>query len=152
MSFWDTCTKGSRAGWAITRITKVKGVFQFFPDNNATQETIEALDAVMQENIDGLIFAPGFGSEAYSEKMREIIEEKKIPVVFINQEMPPLKGISFIISNAKVMGQLAAQVFSMSLPKGSEVAVVTTSHSYAFHQQVILGLHAARRQPERTSS
>ena len=127
---------------------KVKGVFEFFPDNNATQDTIAALDAVMRENADGLIFAPGFGSEAYSEKMREIIEEKKIPVVFINQEMPPLKGISFIISNAKVMGQLAAQVFSMSLPKGSEVAVVTTSHSYAFHRQVIQGFTQHVGSPE----
>jgi LacI family transcriptional regulator len=118
---------------------KVKGVFEFFPDNNATQATVDALDAVMQENIDGLIFAPGFGYEAYIGRMREVIEEKKIPVVFISQEMPPLKGIAFIISNAKVMGQLAAQLFSLSLPPGSEVAVITTSHSYAFHREIIEG-------------
>ncbi|MEL7658954.1 MAG: LacI family DNA-binding transcriptional regulator, partial [Bacillota bacterium] len=118
---------------------KVNGVFKFFSDNNATQETVEALGAVVEENIDGLIFAPGFGYEAYIDKMREVIEGKKIPVVFINQEMSPLKGIAFIISNGKVMGQLAAQFFSLSLSRGSEVAVITTSRNYAFHQQIIQG-------------
>ena len=116
---------------------KVKGVFHYFPDNNATQQTIEALEAVAEEGVDGLLFAPGFGREAYHDTLSRITE--KVPVVLMGQEMPAIDSAATISTDTDALGRMAAQLLSLALPHGSPVAIITTSRRFAGHQRVIAG-------------
>lgn len=118
---------------------KVTGVFRTYPDNNAVQETIEALDSVIEEGIDGLIFAPNFGSEAYTDILRDITENRHIPLVLFGEEMPQIRSEALIQTNSDVMGRMAAQLLGLCLPRGSEVALITTSLGYRSHQRIISG-------------
>ena len=125
---------------------KVKGVFRLYPDNNATLETIEALHAITEEDIDGLIFAPGFGSAAYTDILRDITETRHIPVVLFGQEMTAIRSAAIIQTDADVMGRIAAQLLGLCLPRGSEVALITTSHGYRSHQCIINGFNQENEQ------
>ena len=99
---------------------KVKGVFRIFPDNNAIEQTKEALHSVMEEGVDGLIFAPGFGGEAYLDAMREVTEDAGVPLVLVGQELPGASSAALIQADADAMGRMAAQFLGLCLPQGSE--------------------------------
>jgi LacI family transcriptional regulator len=131
--------KGLKYGINELSDLKVKGVFEYFHDNNATEQTIVALNSILDRNINGLIFAPGFGNAAYLPLVREIIEEKKIPVVFIGQTVGSLRGIACVKSNADVIGRMAAEYLGLSLPQGSDIAVITTNKEYELHKDVLNG-------------
>ncbi len=117
---------------------KVRSAFRFFPDNNAVGQTLKALRAVREEAIDGLIFAPGFDSEAYTDAIREITAAR-IPLVLVGQEMPGTENAALIQADADAMGRMAAQLLGLALPRGSEVAVITASRRYRMHQRIIQG-------------
>jgi len=116
---------------------KVTGVFRYFPDNNATEQTVEALQAVEEEGADGLIFAPGFGREAYLDILNRIAE--KMPVVLLGMELPEINAAATIYADADSIGRMAAQLLNLALPRGSEAAIITTSRRFAGHQRVIAG-------------
>ena len=131
--------KGLEAGVAAYANYKLNCRFITFHDNTAVEQIADILKEISRMDIDGLIFGPGFGYSGYYDIMRFLIHEKKLPVVFFNQVMGDLTGIACIKSNAKVIGQIAAQMLEMCLPEKSEVAVITTSREFALHREALKG-------------
>ncbi len=123
---------------------KVKGLFHYFPDNTAVGQVEEALQAAVEEGIDGLIFAPGFGSEAYRDMLCGIAS--KIPVVLFGQEMTDTGSVATIHTDSDALGRIAAQMLSIALPSGGEAAIVTTSRRFTGHQRVIEGFMCENEQ------
>lgn len=124
----------------------VKGVFRFFPDNNATKQTEEALRSAMEEDIDGLVLAPGFGGEAYISAMREVVDNANIPVVLVGQELPGIENVALIQSDADAMGSMASQLLGLCIPRGSDIAVITSSSRYIHHRKIIQGFSQENEQ------
>ncbi len=137
--FLDYMYSGIQHALAEYADYKVKGVFRRYQDNNATLETAEALQAIVEEGIDGLIFAPGFGSTAYTDILRDITENRHIPVVLFGLEMPEIHSEALIQTDADALGRMAAQLLGLCLPRGSEVALITSSLKFRSHQCVISG-------------
>jgi LacI family transcriptional regulator len=53
--------------------------------------------------------------------------------------MPNIDSFATVSADTDTLGRMAAQLLNLVLPRGSEIAIITTSRQFAGHQRVIAG-------------
>jgi len=85
----------------------------------------EALEALLHEEISGVVFVPGHRS-----RFNQLIDrfaERDIPVVTVSTDAPLSKRLTTICVNPRKNGELAGELMSHFVPRGSKVAVMVDS-------------------------
>lgn len=87
-------------------------------------EQLEAIDALVNENINGLAIMP-VDNERIRNKLNWLIEEKNIPVVTFNSDIVGTKRICFVGMDNRKSGQTAAGLMGMLTRGTGKVLVIT---------------------------
>jgi LacI family transcriptional regulator len=97
----------------------------FFYDLDSRTSFKLAAKELIETAPQGVLLAPSFVEE--SKEMVSRIHELKIPVVFINSDLPTQSGLTYIGPGLYESGRLAAQLISLSSQPGDEVMIINIS-------------------------
>lgn len=97
----------------------------FFYDLDSRRSFKSAAQELIASAPQGVLLAPSFVEE--SKEMVSQIHELKIPVVFINSDLPTQPGLTYIGPGLYESGRLAAQLISLSSQPTDEIMIINIS-------------------------
>ena len=97
----------------------------FFYELNSRSSFNKAVEKLLKSSPKAVLLAPSFIEE--STMMVRKLQEKEIPVVFINSDLPKQQGLAYIGPELYHSGRLAAQITSLSIKKEDEILVINIS-------------------------
>ena len=130
--FWHEHSIGiNQAEKEINQFDVSTKVFYF--DQNSETSFRERVDEIIQDTFDGVFMVPVF----YQESLRLIVhcEEKFIPCLLFDTNIPNQAYASFIGQNAFDSGFLAAELFHYCLPADSSVLIINIVKEHDNHLQ-----------------
>ena len=101
----------------------------------------EALEALLHEEISGVVFVPGHRSRF--NQLIDCFAERGIPVVTVSTDAPLSKRLTTICVNPRKNGELAGELMSHFVSRGSKVAVMVGSLEIEDHLQKVEGFKEA---------
>lgn len=94
----------------------------FFYDLNDKGSFVKAGEKVFAAALDGLLMAPSFVEEASVLAAR--IHQHKIPLVFINSDLPKQESLTYVGPDLFQSGRLAAQMVHMATGGGKDTLII----------------------------
>jgi len=136
--FFSYIKRGIENGLADYIDYKFSGIIKTYSNLDESGEVKRILEEMLESDINGLLFAPGFDYSVYSDTLSRFAE-KGIPIMYLVSEMPEVKGIGCVRMNGRMAGKMAAQFLSFSLGSGTVVAIVTGNVRTQLHKECIDG-------------
>ncbi|MGC8777064.1 MAG: LacI family DNA-binding transcriptional regulator [Candidatus Caldatribacteriaceae bacterium] len=101
----------------------------------------EALQALLEEEISGVVFAPGHRSRF--DHLIDCFAERNIPVVTVSTDAPQSRRLTAVYVDPRKNGELAGELMSHFVPEGSRVVVMVGSLEIEDHLQKVEGFKEA---------
>lgn len=128
--FWEAPLSGiDRAAKALKQYGIV--VLKFFFDLNDKQSFLKQVDLILEEAVDGLLVAPSFVEEAIQLTTR--CNERKIPYVFINSDVPGQNSVCYIGPHLFCSGYQAAQLMDFAVKTGKVLLINVSKELDQYH-------------------
>ncbi|MDQ8003556.1 MAG: LacI family DNA-binding transcriptional regulator [Pedobacter sp.] len=110
-------------------------VAPFFFDQNDKATFNESAVKIRAGEFDGILMAPMFEEESIA--FIEDCKEKKIPLVFINSDIPGHSNLCYIGPNLYQSGYLAAHIVNYLSPANKKTLVVNISKEIDLHHHLL---------------
>ena len=137
--YQDPIYKGLVSAFAEYSGTNVSGEYFRYRLDNAYSEILQFYDEVAQrEDIDALLIQSFYTDERHTARLSRLAE-RGLPILSLGGRMAGTPVSGYIMTNGKVMGQMAAQYLSLLLPPESKVAVLTPGLEAEMHRDCIRG-------------
>ncbi|MFC7523931.1 substrate-binding domain-containing protein [Parapedobacter sp. GCM10030251] len=128
--YWDGPRRGvERAHQEIKQYGIQQEIF-LFDLNDKTTFTKQAA-AVIEGGFDGVVLAPSFVDEARA--FTQKCEEKKIPYVFINSDVPNAASLAYVGPHLFKSGYLAGRLVQFGVKSGKILLVNISKEIDAYH-------------------
>ncbi len=101
------------------------------------QTQLDAIDALVEEGIHGLILSP-YNAAEIQEKI-DSLWENGIPCVTVNTDIPNSKRIAYVGSDYHKCGRIAANLLNIMVHGDIKVGIITGSHNILCHEERIIG-------------
>jgi LacI family transcriptional regulator len=134
-SFFDLVRDGIQDVARSFESNGVKVVHRSYP--RLGEGEIEALEAALDDNIDGLVIAPG-RPEGLAPLMRRAVA-RGIPVVCVNTDAPGIEHLATVSVDSATSGALVGELMGRFLRGQGRVVVVTGQLSTVDHLQKLDG-------------
>lgn len=95
---------------------------KYFYDLNSKETFVAQTEAILKTKIDGILIAPLFIEESI--RFIQRLQEKDIPFVFINSDVPDINSLSYIGPDLFQSGYLVAHLISYLVDEGSKTLIV----------------------------
>lgn len=122
--FWTAPFKGIQRAEAEIRKYGVHLTTYFFDLNNKESFQYQA-NAILATDVHGLLVAPTFIDEVTA--LVDSCQDKKVPYVFIDSNIPELHSLSYIGPHLFQSGYVAAKLLTYRLKESGKVLVVNIS-------------------------
>ena len=116
---------------------KVQGIFETYSNHNANEEFKDALLKLSTEGVNGYILGPSFDVSGYSDILEDIYKNKKLPIVLLHRDVNGEEFSGVLVPDSKVIGNMVAEFISMTHPKGTKVAAITTKRDFTPHREAV---------------
>ena len=126
-NFWDSPYQGIIQAETEIRQYGVE-VEKYFYDQNNKETFLRKTEEILQTNIDGILIAPLFVEE--SVRFTNILQEKEIPFVFINSDIPNVNSLSYIGPDLFHSGYVVAHLLSYLANEGSKILVANIAKEF----------------------
>lgn len=110
-------------------------VEKYFFDQNDKASFVSQAKAILKKEIDGVLLAPMFIEEATN--FTTICEERNIPYVFINSDIPNRKSLCYIGPNLFHSGYMGAHLMNYVLKKNAKILLVNISKEIDNHHHLL---------------
>ena len=110
-------------------------VVTFFFDQNDKTTFKEGAAKINAQEFDGVLMAPMFEDESLT--FIEECKEKKIPLVFINSDIPGHHSLCYIGPNLYQSGYLAAHIVNYLSPADKKTLIVNISKEIDLHHHLL---------------
>ena len=110
-------------------------VEKYFFDQNDKATFVSQAKAILKKEIDGVLLAPMFIEEAAN--FTTVCEERNIPYVFINSDIPNQKSLCYIGPNLFHSGYTGAHLMSYVLKKDAKILLVNISKEIDNHHHLL---------------
>ena len=97
----------------------------FFYELNSRNSFNKAVINLFKSSPKGVLLAPSFVEE--SAMMVKTLQEKNVPVVLINSDLPKQPGLSYIGPELYHSGRLAAQIAGLSIKSEDQILIINIS-------------------------
>jgi LacI family transcriptional regulator len=124
-TYWEAPLKGIERAKNEIEQYGVQLVYYFF-DLNSHASFVNQATQILESEIKGLLVSPSFVEQ--TTLLVTACQKKKIPVVFIDSNIPTLQNISYIGPHLYQSGYVGAKLLTYSLNKKSQVLVVNISN------------------------
>lgn len=112
---------------------KVEGIFETYSNHNAYKEFKDALLKVLSENVNGLIVGLPFDVNDCKDVLNEMYTEKKLPIVLLHRDIDGEIYSGLLAPDNEAIGKMVAEIISLTHPKGTKVAAITTRKEFMPH-------------------
>ena len=135
--FLDYLKKGLKEGFKELADYKVQGIFETYSNHNANEEFKDALLKVISEGVNGLILGTSFDISGYSDILKDLYENKNMPIVLLHRDVNGDCFSGILIPGSKVIGEMVAEFIAMTHPRGTKVAAITTKKEFTPHRDAV---------------
>ena len=134
-SFFDLVRDGIQDVARAYESNGVRVVYRSYP--RLGEGETEALEAALDDNIDGLVIAPG-RPEDLAPLMRRAAKQG-VPVVCVNTDAPGIEHLATVSVDSATSGALVGELMGRFLRREGRVVVVTGQLSTVDHRQKLDG-------------
>jgi len=134
-SFFDLVRDGIQDVARAFESNGVRVVYRSYP--RLGEGETEALEAALDDNIDGLVIAPG-RPEDLAPLMRRAAKQG-VPVVCVNTDAPGIEHLATVSVDSATSGALVGELMGRFLRREGRVVVVTGQLSTVDHRQKLDG-------------
>lgn len=120
-NFWESPYQGILQAEAEIKQYGVK-IDNYFYDLNIKETFVSQTEAILKTNIDGILIAPLFIEESI--RFTQLLQEKEIPFVFINSDIPNVNSLSYIGPDLYHSGYVVAHLVSYLVNEKSKILIV----------------------------
>lgn len=132
--YWEAPLNGIKQAATEIRDFGIE-VVSFFFDQNDKATFIESAAQINAGSFDGILMAPMFEDE--SVVFIEQCNEHKIPLVFINSDIPGYNNLCYIGPNLYQSGYLAAHIVNYLTPAAKKILIVNISKEIDLHHHLL---------------
>ncbi|MFB5946790.1 LacI family DNA-binding transcriptional regulator [Albibacterium profundi] len=100
-------------------------ITKLFYDMNNRESFVNQTQIILNDKVDGVLLAPAFIDEAI--EFTDICQERKIPFVFINSDIPNQKSLCYFGPNLYHSGYSVAHLVNYLIEKDDKVLLVNIS-------------------------
>jgi len=132
--YWEIATKGIRQAEKELKLHKVQ-IRYFCYEGYSESSFLRVAHNVLQENLDGLLFAPSI----YKSINNQFIEQipGTLPFIFFNSNIPHANCLSYIGQDSFQSGVLSAQLMHLIARTDGTIAVLTVrADDYHINERV----------------
>lgn len=126
-NFWESPFQGILQAEAEIRQYGVE-IDKYFYDQNDKETFIKQAEIIQQGTFDGILIAPLFVEE--SVRFTQHLQEKNIPFVFINSDIPNVNSLSYIGPDLYHSGYVVAHLVSYLVNEGSKILIVNFAKEF----------------------
>jgi LacI family transcriptional regulator len=148
-SYWQAPLDG-----ILQAATEIKDfgieVANFFFDQNDKLTFQESAAKIIDGTFDGILMAPMFEEE--SSKFMAICNDLKVPVVFINSDMPGYNNLCYIGPDLYQSGYLSAHIIHYLAPTSKNILIVNISKEIDQHHHLLRKEEGFRNYFEKTEN
>jgi len=119
--FWESPNQGILMAEAEIRQYGVK-IERYFYDLNDKETFISQTELILQNKFDGVLIAPLFIKESI--RFISVLQERNIPFIFINSDIPDYNSLSYIGPDLYHSGYVVAHLVSYLIKEGSKILIV----------------------------
>lgn len=119
--FWESPYQGILMAEAEIRQYGVQ-IEKYFFDLNDKDTFISQTDLILKKQYDGILIAPLFIEESI--RFIRILQERNIPFVFINSDIPDCNSLSYIGPDLYQSGYVVAHLVSYLIKERSKIMIV----------------------------
>jgi len=119
--FWESPYQGILAAEAEIREYGVE-IEKYFFDLNDKESFIRQAEEILQNKYDGILIAPLFIQESI--RFISTLQERNIPFVFINSDIPGYNSLSYLGPDLYHSGYVVAHLVSYLVNEGSKILIV----------------------------
>lgn len=120
-NFWESPHQGILMAEAEIRQYGVE-IEKYFFDLNDRETFINQTELILQRQYDGILIAPLFIKESI--RFISVLQERNIPFVFINSDIPDYNSLSYIGPDLYHSGYVVAHLVSYLIKEGSRILIV----------------------------
>lgn len=100
-------------------------ITKLFYDMNDRESFVNQAKVILEDNVDGVLLAPAFIDETIA--FTNVCQERKIPFVFINSDIPNQRSLCYYGPNLYHSGYSAAHLVNYLIEKKDKVLLVNIS-------------------------
>ena len=119
--FWESPYQGILMAEAEIRQYGVQ-IEKYFFDLNDKDTFISQTELILKKQYDGILIAPLFIEESI--RFIRTLQERNIPFVFINSDIPDYNSLSYIGPDLYQSGYVVAHLVSYLIKEGSKILIV----------------------------
>ena len=120
-SFWESPYQGILMAEAEIHQYGVE-IEKYFFELNDRETFINQTEIILQSQFDGILIAPLFIKESI--QFISVLQERNIPFVFINSDIPDYNSLSYIGPDLYQSGYVIAHLVSYLIKEGSKILIV----------------------------
>ncbi len=120
-TYWDSIYQGILQAENEIQQYGVE-IQKYFFDQKNKKTFIKQTEAILQTQVDGILFTPLFIEESI--QFINILEKKHTPFVFINSDIPNYNSLSYIGPDLYHSGYVVAHLISYLLKEKSKILIV----------------------------
>lgn len=110
-------------------------VIPFFFDQNNRSSFLESTAKIIPQDFDGILMAPMFEEESIV--FIQQCNDRKIPLVFINSDIPGYNNLCYIGPNLYQSGFLSAHIANYLTPASKKILIVNISKEIDLHHHLL---------------
>ncbi|RZM28923.1 MAG: LacI family DNA-binding transcriptional regulator [Pedobacter sp.] len=133
-AFWNAPNKGIELAEAEIRQFGIV-VDKYYYDQNDKSSFVKQSKKILKDDIDGLLVAPIFIEESLA--FSKLCNEKNIPQVFINSDIPNESRLSYIGPDLFQSGYLSAHMVNYLVKDGDKVLIINISKQIESYHHLI---------------
>jgi len=147
--YWEAPLNGIKQAAAEIKDFGIE-VVPFFFDQNNKSTFKESAVKINAGEFDGVLMAPMFEEESIT--FIEECNEKKIPLVFINSDIPGYNNLCYIGPNLYQSGYLSAHIVNYLSPTNKKTLIVNISKEIDLHHHLLRKEEGFRNYFEQTGN
>ncbi|MCF0040587.1 LacI family DNA-binding transcriptional regulator [Dyadobacter fanqingshengii] len=122
--FWEAPLNGVRKAEAEIKQYGIQTLIFFFDLNNKDSYVQKARE-ILELDVHGILIAPSFVTE--TQEFAKECNQRKIPFVFIDSDIPELKSLSYIGPHLYKSGYVGAKLLTYRLQPDKKVLIINIS-------------------------
>ncbi len=122
--FWDAPIKGIEMAEAEIKQFGIV-IDKYFYDQNDKESFVKQSKNLLENHVDGVLVAPIFIEESLA--FSKLCNQKKIPQVFFNSDIPNESRLSYIGPDLFQSGHLSAHMVNYLVSSGDKILIVNIS-------------------------
>ncbi len=120
-TFWESPHQGILMAETEIRQYGVE-IEKYFFDLNDRETFINQTELILQRQYNGILIAPLFIKESI--RFISVLQERNIPFVFINSDIPDYNSLSYVGPDLYQSGYVIAHLVSYLIKEGSKILIV----------------------------